>query len=215
MPVHGGFRVLFTESRIASRVSEVAAEIDASLGEFARPPVLIGMLKGAAVFLADLVRAMSSEVEVDFMAISSPAGAPGGAGGARGGGRVRIEKDLDIDITGRTVMLVEDLVDTGFTLSYLLNSLRARDPETVSVVTMLDKRARRIIDVPLAHAGFEVADEFLLGYGIDYAGRYRNLPYIAAVDDLDALTADPDVFLKQALELVRGGEEAQAAQESV
>lgn len=162
------------------------------------------MLRGSLIFLADLIRQLSGG-HVEFLAISSFKESE------KKPGRVRLEKDLDSDIQGRRVLVVEDVVDTGFTLSYLLSSLRAREPSSLDVVALFDKRARRIIDLPIAYAGFEIADEFVLGYGLDYAQRYRNMPFVFAADDLDALVDDPDVYMTGALQLMAGGEAAQAA----
>ena len=149
--------------------------------------LLVAVLKGSLLFASDLVRAVSVPAEIDFLAISAY---------EAGTGRVRLVKDLDVDIGGRDVVLVEDIVDTGLTLAYLLGELGRREPRSLAACTLLDKAARRILPVPLDFVGFEVPDEFLLGYGLDFAGRYRNLDLIAA-GDLDALAADPDVHVDQ------------------
>ncbi len=149
--------------------------------------VVVSVLKGSLIFLADLVRAMSGPLAVDFMAVSAY---------AQGTGRVRLVKDLDTDIHGREVLLVEDLVDTGLTLAYLLGELGRRGPASLAVCALLDKPARRIVPVELDHVGFEVPDEFLVGYGLDYAGRYRNLDFIAA-GETAVLAEDPDAYCRQ------------------
>jgi hypoxanthine phosphoribosyltransferase len=147
--------------------------------------LLVAVLKGSVLFLADLVRQLTVPVEIDFLGISSY---------APDSGRVRLTKDLGTDLSGRDVILVEDVVDTGLTLAYLLAQLRARDPASLEVCTLFDKRARRIVPQPLAYVGFEIGDEFVVGYGLDFRGRYRNLELVAA-GDLDTLAADPDAYV--------------------
>ena len=143
------------------------------------------MLPLSTPFLSDLVRRVDGDVAVDFLAISAY---------AEGTGRVRIVKDLDTDIWARDVVLVEDLVDTGLTATYVLGELRRRGPRSVEVCALLDKSVRRLVPVPLRFVGFEVGDEFVLGYGMDFAGRYRNLDRIVA-GDVNALRADPDAHV--------------------
>jgi hypoxanthine phosphoribosyltransferase len=147
--------------------------------------LLVAVLKGSVIFLADLVREITVPVEVDFLGISSY---------APDSGRVRLTKDLGTDLDGREVVLVEDVVDTGFTLAYLLTQLKSRNPASLEVCTLFDKRARRIVPQPLAYVGFEIGDEFVVGYGLDFRGRYRNL-HLVASGDLDALAADPDAYV--------------------
>ena len=147
--------------------------------------LLVAVLKGSVLFLADLVRQLTVPVEIDFLGISSY---------APDSGRVRLTKDLGTDLSGRDVILVEDVVDTGLTLAYLLAQLRARGPASLEVCTLFDKRARRIVPQPLAYVGFEIGDEFVVGYGLDFRGRYRNLELVAA-GDLDTLAADPDAYV--------------------
>lgn len=149
--------------------------------------VLVSVLKGSIVFLADLVRAIPAPVEVDFLAISAF---------APDSGRVRIVKDLTTDIGGRPVVLVEDVVDTGLTLGFLLAELDRRQPSSVDVCALLDKTARRLLPTPVRHRGVEIPDVFALGYGLDYAGRYRNLEFVVA-GDLAVLAADPDAYVAQ------------------
>jgi hypoxanthine phosphoribosyltransferase len=148
--------------------------------------LLVGVLKGSVPFMADLIRAVDVEVSIDFLAISAY---------AEGTGRVRIVKDLETDIWGRDVVLVDDLVDTGLTATYVLGELRRRGPRTVEVCTLLDKAVRRLVPVPLRFVGFEIGDEFVVGYGMDFGERYRNLDGIVAAD-LHALRADPDAYVE-------------------
>lgn len=147
--------------------------------------LLVAVLKGSVLFLADLVRAMTVPVVVDFMAISSY---------APDTGRVRIVKDIGTDVFGLDVVLVEDVVDTGLTLTYLLGELRRREPRSVEVCALVDKSVRRIVPTALRFCGIEVGDEFVLGYGLDYAGRYRNLDRVVA-GDVKALRANPDAYV--------------------
>jgi hypoxanthine phosphoribosyltransferase len=162
-------RVLITEAQIQRRVNELGAQITKDYK--GRKPLLVGVLRGVACFMADLMRHVSLPLAVDFMAISSYEGDKSGA--------VRILKDLDENVEGRDVLVVEDIVDTGMTLTTLLHYLQARRPASVRVCTLLDKRARRLVDLPLDYVGFEVPDEFVVGYGLDYRQVYRNLPFIA------------------------------------
>jgi hypoxanthine phosphoribosyltransferase len=149
--------------------------------------VLVAVLKGSVPFLADLVRAMIVSPVIDFMAISAY---------APDSGRVRIVKDVDVDILDRDVLLVEDVVDTGLTLTYLLSVLQRRQARSVEACTLLDKAARRIVPTPIRFVGFEIGDEFVLGYGMDYAGRYRNLDRVVS-GDLEVLRADPDAYVPE------------------
>lgn len=169
-------RVLFSQRQVQAAVERLAGELTRDLGQL--QPLLIGVLKGVTFFLADLVRAMPIRLELDFMAVSSLE--------AHGSSAVKILKDLDDDIAGRHVVLVEDIVDTGLTLRYLLRYLEQRGPASLRVCTLFDKRSRRLVESPLRHVGFEVGDEFLVGYGLDFHGRYRNLPFISALK--------PDVY---------------------
>lgn len=164
-------RLLITEGQLQRRVSEMGAQITKDYE--GRAPVLVGVLRGVVCFMADLMRRISLPLAVDFMSISSYEGDKSGA--------VRILKDLDENIEGRDVLVVEDIVDTGMTLRTLLSYLQARRPASVRVCALLDKRARRLVDVPLEYVGFEVADEFVVGYGLDYRQVYRNLPFIATL----------------------------------
>ena len=173
--------VLFTASDIEGRVRALGAEITADYQ--GREPVLISILKGGAMFHADLLRAIDLPASVDFMSIS--------AYGSGSSGVVRIIKDLDEDILGRDVILIEDIVDTGLTATDRTTALAGREPASIEICALLDKSARRITPVPIRYRGFDCPDRFVLGYGLDYAEVYRNLPYIVAIEDMDALAADP------------------------
>jgi hypoxanthine phosphoribosyltransferase len=169
-------RILFTEDQIRARVAELAAEIARDCG--GRDLLLVTVLKGGLYFLADLTRALDIPLAIDFMAISSYRGSRGTSGA------VRLIKDLDEELAGRHVLLVEDIIDTGLTAAYLLRILRARDPADLAICTLLDKTTRRIAEgLPIRYRGFEAPDAFLVGYGLDFRELYRNLPYIGTLDD--------------------------------
>ncbi|HVF08710.1 MAG TPA: hypoxanthine phosphoribosyltransferase [Actinomycetota bacterium] len=178
--------VLFARTDIRRRVQELGRAIAGDYAE--REPVLITVLKGGAVFLADLMRAMPTVAEPHFMAISRYGDATESLG------RVRILLDVDVDLTGRDVLLVEDIVDTGLTLRYLLGVLGARGPSSLEVCTLLDKSVRRIAPLAPRYVGFECPDRFVIGYGLDFHERYRNLPDILQVHDFVALEADPSLL---------------------
>jgi hypoxanthine phosphoribosyltransferase len=163
-------KVLIPQNRLQERVSELGQEISQAFA--GKDLVIVAILKGSFVFAADLLRAISIQCSIDFMGISSYAGQPGS-------GVVRITKDLDESIAGRCVLLVEDIIDTGLTANYLLHNLRQRKPASVDVCALLDKSARRLIDLPIPYRGFEIPDVFVVGYGMDYQQRYRQLPHIA------------------------------------
>jgi hypoxanthine phosphoribosyltransferase len=175
--------VLFGREDIRRRVQELGRSIAEDYA--GREPVLVTVLKGGAVFLADLMRSTPLIVEPHFMAISRYGDAKESLG------RVRILLDVDIDLAGRDVLLVEDIVDTALTLRYLLGVLRARGPSSLEVCTLLDKAVRRIVPLAPRYVGFDCPDRFVVGYGLDFQERYRNLPDILQVDDLDALNDDP------------------------
>jgi hypoxanthine phosphoribosyltransferase len=179
--------VLFGREDIRRRVEELGRAIT---GDYAgREPVLISVLKGGTVFLADLIREIRLPLEVHFMAISRYGDAE------QSMGRVRILLDLDVDLTGRDVLLVEDIVDTGLTLSYLLSVLRQRRPATLEVCALLDRSVRRIAPLSVRYQGFDCPDRFVVGYGLDVGERYRNLADIHAVEDVRAVTDDPGLLL--------------------
>jgi hypoxanthine phosphoribosyltransferase len=175
-------RLLIDQETLAERVTELGAELRADYEGV--EPVMVSVLRGGVVFLADLVRAAAMPCRVDFMAISR-------FDASEDTGVVRIEKDLELDLSRAHVLVVEDIVDTGLTLTYLLRVLAARGPASLRVCALLDKRARRIVDVPLSYVGFEVPDVFLVGYGLDLDERERGRSELLAVDDLDAVRADP------------------------
>jgi hypoxanthine phosphoribosyltransferase len=180
--------ILFPEGEIRRRVRELGEEITRDYE--GRSPVLISILKGGFMFLADLVREIDVPARVDFMSISAY-----GAASELTGGIVRILKDLDQDIGGEDVLVVEDIIDTGLTLSYLLTTLRSRRPASLEVCTLLDRAVRRIPHLEIRYRGFECPDRFVVGYGLDHAERYRNLRSIYAVERQSDLGQDPDMLL--------------------
>ena len=163
-------RVLFTEEALRARVGELAQQINRDLA--GKEPVLISVLRGSFIFMADLVRAIELPCRVDFMAVSSY------GSGTTSSGQVKITKDLSESIEGRDVLVVEDILDSGNTLSYLLKLLQRRRPASIRLCTLLDKPSRRTKPIQADYVGFQVEDLFVVGYGLDYAERYRNLPYI-------------------------------------
>jgi hypoxanthine phosphoribosyltransferase len=165
--------VLITPEQLSERVAELAAQIDADYAE--RELLLVGVLKGAVMVMADLARAMHLAVAMDWMAISSY------GSGTKSSGVVRILKDLDTDISGRHVLVVEDIVDSGLTLSWLLGNLRSRGPASVQVCVLLRKPNSVKMPVEVAYTGFDIEDEFVVGYGLDYDEKYRNLPFIGTL----------------------------------
>jgi hypoxanthine phosphoribosyltransferase len=166
--------VLVTSEDLHRRIGELGAEIDRDYA--GRDLVLVGVLKGAVMFMADLMRVLGSSCEIDFMAVSSYGSATDTSG------VVRILKDLDIDISGRDVLIVEDIIDSGLTLHYLLRNLQARDPASLEVCALLTKPERRRVELPIRYVGFEIPNRFAIGYGLDHAQRFRNLDYVAALD---------------------------------
>jgi hypoxanthine phosphoribosyltransferase len=177
--------LLIPGDRLQARIHQLGRELTGHLKGGQEPPVLVGVLKGSTLFLADLVRAMDMDLEVDFMSISSYSDSGGHSG------VVRIIKDLERDIDGRDVVIVEDIVDTGLTLNYLRRTLMQRGARSLIAVTLLDKAARRIVPVELELKGFEIPDVFVVGFGLDFQGRYRNLRDIFAVRDIARLANDP------------------------
>jgi hypoxanthine phosphoribosyltransferase len=162
--------VVVGEQQIAARIAELGAQITADYAD--DPPLLVGVLKGAFVFMADLARAIRLPVEIDFMAVSSYGAS------TRSSGVVRIVKDLDIDLAGRRVILVEDIVDSGLTLTYLRRNLLAREPASLDVCALFVRQGNQKTEEELRYVGFEIPPAFVLGYGLDVAERYRNLPYV-------------------------------------
>ncbi|MDM8083508.1 hypoxanthine phosphoribosyltransferase [Cellulomonas cellasea] len=166
-------RVLLTEEQINTRLDELAQQIDA---DYAGKDVLVvGVLKGAVMVMADLVRRLHNSVEMDWMAVSSY------GSGTKSSGVVRILKDLDTDLIGRHVLIVEDIIDSGLTLSWLLANLRSRGPESVEIATMLRKPDAAKVEVDVRYVGFDIPNEFVVGYGLDYAEKYRNLPFVGTL----------------------------------
>jgi hypoxanthine phosphoribosyltransferase len=169
-------RTLITEQQLEARLDELASEI--TMEYEGLRPVLVCVLKGAVLFVADLVRRLPFDLEIEFMAVSSYGKS------TESSGVVRILKDLETDIKGRHVLIVEDVIDSGLTLQYLTRSLKARNPDTLEIVTLLSKPSRRTAELECRYTGFEIPDEFVVGYGLDHAEKHRNLPYIAVIDDL-------------------------------
>ncbi|SEG12708.1 hypoxanthine phosphoribosyltransferase [Caloramator fervidus] len=168
-------RVLLTEEEIKKRIKEIAYEIkkDFPKGDI----ILIGVLKGSVMFVADLMRALDFNVTMDFMAVSSYGNS------SETSGIVRILKDLDFDIEGKDVIIVEDIIDTGTTLKYLYEYLKARNPKTLKICCLLDKPERRKVNIEADYVGFKIPDAFVVGYGLDYAEKFRNLPYVGILKE--------------------------------
>jgi hypoxanthine phosphoribosyltransferase len=166
--------VLIDRNALQRRIEELGEEISADYA--GRDLLLIGVLKGAVFFMADLMRNLTIPCEIDFMAISSYGDSTDSSG------VVRILKDLDINIEGRDVLIVEDIIDSGLTLSYLMRNLEAREPASLEICALLTKPERREADVPVRYIGFEIPNRFVIGYGLDFAERYRNLPYVGVLD---------------------------------
>lgn len=171
---------LLKEDEIQARVRALAADITEDYRD--RDLVVVGVLKGCFIFISDLVRAIDVPHEIDYMSVSSYGNQTSSSG------VVRLLKDLDTDVSGRDVLLVEDIVDTGRSLSYLFDNLETRNPRSLRICALLDKRERRERDVEVHYVGFEIPDRFVVGYGLDYAERYRELPYVAVLspDEADA-----------------------------
>jgi hypoxanthine phosphoribosyltransferase len=163
-------KVLIPQNRLQERVSELGLEISQAFA--GKDLAIVAILKGSFIFAADLLRAITIPCSIDFMGISSYAGQPRS-------GVVQITKDLDESIAGRNVLLVEDIIDTGLTATYLIHTLRQRNPASIDICALLDKSARRIIDLPIPYRGFEISDVFVVGYGMDFQQQYRNLPDIS------------------------------------
>jgi hypoxanthine phosphoribosyltransferase len=180
--------VLFGREDIRRRIEELGRTIT---GDYeGREPVMISVLKGGSVFLADLIRTIDLPVSIDYMSISRYGGA------AESMGRVRIVKDLEDDVGGRDVIVVEDIVDTGLTLGYLISVLDSRNPASIAVCALLDKSVRRIAPLEIRYRGFECPDVFVVGYGLDFHERYRNIPDLLAVQDMARLDEEPEALLE-------------------
>ncbi len=169
--------VVFRKSQIQKRVKEMGRQITFDYQN--KDLILIGVLRGAFVFLSDLSRAIKIPCSIDFIAISGY--------GPASSGVVRLLKDLEENIEGKDVILVEDIIDTGLTVSYLLRNLKARNPRSLEVCTLLNRSIRRIVDLPIKYIGFDIPDVFVVGYGLDYGQRYRNLSHIRALEEKDIL----------------------------
>ena len=174
--------VLIDEETLQGRIAELGREISDDYR--GRDLLLIGVLKGAVFFMADLMRRIDVHCEVDFMAISSY------GAGVDSSGFVRILKDLDVSIEGRNVLVVEDIIDSGLTLSYLLRNLEAREPASLEICALMTKPARREIEIECRYIGFEIPNRFVIGYGLDFAERYRNLPFVGVIRDELAAQAE-------------------------
>ena len=166
-------RVLLSEEQLHQRLDEIAAQIDADYA--GKDLLLVGVLKGAVMVMADLARRLHSTVQMDWLAVSSY------GSGTKSSGVVRILKDLDAYLTGRHVLIVEDIIDSGLTLSWLLSNLRSRGPATVEIATMLRKPEASKVEVDVRYVGFDIPNEFVVGYGLDYAEKYRNLPFVGTL----------------------------------
>ncbi|GAB4247677.1 MAG: hypoxanthine phosphoribosyltransferase [Thermoleophilia bacterium] len=168
-------KILIGAEMLQGRIDQLAAEITKDYQD--KRPALIGVLKGAVFFMADLARRLDFELEMDFMAVSSYGSSTDSSG------VVRILKDLDMNIEGRHVLIVEDVIDSGLTLKYLTKNLNSRRPASLEIVTLLDKPGRRKATLPCRYVGFEIGNEFVVGYGLDFAEKYRNLPYIGVLEE--------------------------------
>ena len=166
--------ILLTEEQIQAKVAELGAQITTDLA--GRKLTLVSVLKGSLPFMADLMRAISLPLRIDLMEVSSYGGAT-----TESSGLVRILKDLSSSIEGEDVMIVEDIIDTGLTLNYLVRYLRGKSPASLKICTLLDKPARRLVDIPVDYVGFEIPDQFVVGYGLDYGERYRNLRFVGVL----------------------------------
>jgi hypoxanthine phosphoribosyltransferase len=174
MNLTGVKKVVFTKNQIKNRIEELGRQI--SLDYRDKNPVIISILKGTMYFVADLTRSLDIPVNIDFMSIGVYTGI------TKKSGVVRINKDLDIDITGRHVLLIEGIINTGLTVGYLVQNLEARRPASIKLCTLLNNQSKRLMNLPLEYVGFEVPDTFMVGYGLDYNQEYRHLPYIAEFD---------------------------------
>lgn len=168
-------KILFAEEEIREKVAQIGKQISKDYKR--KDLVLVSILRGGAVFLADLIRCIDIPVSIDFMAISSYGAS------TETSGVVRVLKDLEEEVSKRHVLVVEDIIDTGLTINYLLQNLKARRPRSLKVCTLLDKSVRRIADTPIAYKGFDIPDVFVVGYGLDYGQKYRNLPFIGVLKE--------------------------------
>ena len=169
--------VMISEDEIKSKVYEIAKRIEEDYKD-EENLLVVGILKGANIFVADLIRNINLDVNMDFMSVSSYGNS------TESSGTVKIIKDLDVDIENKNVLIVEDIIDSGLTLSNLVAALKTRNPKSLKLCTLLDKPQRRTVNIPVDYVGFVIEDKFIVGYGIDYAEKYRNLPYIGIVEDV-------------------------------
>ena len=169
--------IMLSEEEIKSKVYEIAKKIEEDYKN-EEDLLVVGILKGANIFVADLIRNINLDVNMDFMSVSSY------GNGTESSGTVKIIKDLDVDIENKNVLIVEDIIDSGLTLSNLVATLKTRNPKSLKLCTLLDKPQRRTVNIPVDYVGFVIEDKFIVGYGIDYAEKYRNLPYIGVVEDV-------------------------------
>lgn len=185
-------QVLFNEEQIKFRISEIASQINDDYQD--KHPVFVGVLKGVFIFMADLLRKIEIDCDVDFLAISNY------SNDARNRGMVRLVKDLEISIEGRHVLFIEDVIDTGLTLNFLLRNLQERNPASLRVCTLFNKASRRLIELPIQYKGFDLPDKFVVGYGLDYNEKYRNLPYVGIIKaEIFQQPANNGLKLKQGL----------------
>jgi len=167
--------ILFSKQDLADKCRELGKQISEDYE--GKDLVLVGILKGSVVFMTDLMKEITIACSIEFMEVSSY------GSGSTSSGVVKITKDLDMDITGKHILIIEDIIDTGLTLSYLVDYLKTRKAEGIDIVCLLDKKEKRTRDIPVKYVGFEVPDEFIIGYGIDYAEKYRNLPFVGTLKD--------------------------------
>lgn len=166
-------KILVSNAEIAKRAEEIAAQINADYK--GKPILVVGILRGASIFLADIFKRLEGDVELDFMSLSSY------GGGTNSSGEVKMIKDLSEPVDGKNVLIIEDIIDTGITLSYLIKVLEARNPESIKLCALLDKPSRRKVELKGDYIGFEIPDEYVVGYGLDYAEKYRNLPDVCVL----------------------------------
>ena len=166
-------KILVSNAEIAKRAEEIAAQINADYK--GKPILVVGILRGASIFLADIFKRLEGDVELDFMSLSSY------GSGTNSSGEVKMIKDLSEPVDGKNVLIIEDIIDTGITLSYLIKVLEARNPESIKLCALLDKPSRRKVELKGDYIGFEIPDEYVVGYGLDYAEKYRNLPDVCAL----------------------------------
>lgn len=169
-------RILISKEEISQKVKEIGSQISKDYSKDDEL-IIVGILKGASVFMADLIREIDMSINIDFMAVSSYGNS------TKSSGTVKIIKDLDLEVEGKHILIVEDIIDTGLTLKYITNNLKSRKTKSLKICTLLDKPERRKCDLNIDYIGFKIPDKFIVGYGIDHAEKYRNLPYVAAIKE--------------------------------